>query len=155
MNLDSLTAVANGNPAWLTALVALIGPMIGLVLGHRLTNRRDERQARRADRERDRAERRRGYLGLFEAANAFTSAVPEGRCEPALSELRKAATIAAFDAGPGVEPLIRDVVEAARRWVQVAATNPPSSSAQVEAAKSFANRLSAAHTTMRADITAD
>jgi hypothetical protein len=155
LNLDSLTAVTNGNPPWLTALVALIGPMIGLVLGHRLTNRRDERQARRADRERDRAERRRGYLGVFEAGDAFASAVPEGRGESALAELRKAATVAAFNAGPGVEPLIRDVVEAARRWVKVAATSPSSSSAQVEAAKSFADRLSAAHTAMRADVTAD
>lgn len=151
----SVTGMGNAGPWWLAVTVAFVGPLVGLALGHRLTSRRDRAQAWRADRERDRAERRRGYLGLFEAADALEPAIAEGRGEKALADLRRAASTALFAADPHVEPYVREVVDAGQRWIRVAAANAPSSSATVEAAGSFRERLSATHAAMRADIAAD
>jgi hypothetical protein len=147
--------MSSAAPWWLALAVAFVGPVFGVVVSHRLTSGRDRAQARRADRERDRAERLRGYLGLFEAAKAFESAIADGHPEPSLTDLRRAASTAVFPAGPDVEPYLSEVVVAGERWVRVAAANAPSSLATVEAAAAFRDRLAAARTAMRTDLAAD
>jgi len=151
----SLAVMGSTGPWWLTVTLAFAGPLVGLAVGHRMTSRRDRLQAWRADRERDRTERRRGYLGLFGAADALEPAIAEGRGERALEDLRRAASIAKFDADPDVKSHVREVVEAGQRWVQVVAANAPSSSARAEAMGVFRERLSVAHAAMHADITAN
>jgi hypothetical protein len=147
--------MSGSGPWWLTVTVAFVGPLAGIAVSHRLTSGRDRAQERRADRERDRAERRRGYLGLFEAADALEVAIADGRGEQALADLRRAKTIAMFESGPGIESYARELVAAGQRLVRVAAADTLSSRATLEAAGAFRERLAAAHAAMRADISTD
>ena len=141
-------------PSWLALSFTLAGSIAGIFSASWLTSKRDRKQAERADRERDRAERRSGYLGLFQTARALERAIASGRGESALEKVRDSETIAVFNRGHGIDAEAEALVEAAERLVRVAAANPPASRATVDATTAFRKRLSALHAAMRADLAA-
>lgn len=139
-------------PSWLALSFTLAGSIAGIFSASWLTSKRDRHQAKRADQARDRAERRSGYLGLFQTARALERAIASGRGESALQEIRDTETVAVFNCGHGIDADAEALVEAAERLVRVAAANPPASRATVEATTAFRTRLSALHAAMRADL---
>lgn len=78
-------------------------------------------------------------------------AITEGRGQAALANLRACAADAQFSAPDTTEAAMAATVDAAQRWINLAAANAPASTAVSQAAGTFEERLSVARAVMRAD----